>query len=277
MKSSVISKILPETSCKRTTEDVLLCQKRIPKLTFPVKEPFRHWTVLAPCAHSHPPRVTSMPGPEHRSSLRTFSVPCPGSFLLSFPVPFPASLHPPLQPVSLSLSPSPPVFNPRQEWGQTPTLSKAMQSSSPPHSIHWIKRKEAGTLNCNRNYPAWQPGWKLVYWAKQVRRRGGIRTECRGGCGISVLRFLREESESTVRCNSAPDCEAGAWVQVSAQSLAALGLWLLWLHYKDPVPTLWPSGNTCFSIVLVQESSFPCSLCRCDTGRDKTVHIPHWG
>lgn len=38
--SPVTTEILPEICCNWTTEDLVLCQKRIPKLTFSAKKPF---------------------------------------------------------------------------------------------------------------------------------------------------------------------------------------------------------------------------------------------
>ena len=140
--------------------------------------PFRHWMALGTCARYHPPAGAFLLGPEHGSLLLTpfiflYSLSKALSSVLSSPL---SCLLSPLQPVSLSLSLiSPSVLPPPQEWGKSSTLSKTLQTSCPPHSVHWIKGKEEGTLNQ-------QWGWGLLYGAKEVRCRGGIWMECEGDC-----------------------------------------------------------------------------------------------
>ena len=163
--------------------DLLLGQKHISKLTFPAKEsPLGTGWHLAPVPVTTTQQVLFCLALSMALCfwpLSSSSIHCPRPFLLSFPVPFPASSHPSSQSLSLSLSLSlsisPSVLPPPQEWGKSSTLSKTLQTSCPPHSVHWIKGKEEGTLNQ-------QWGWGLLYGAKEVRCRGGIWMECEGDC-----------------------------------------------------------------------------------------------
>lgn len=159
--------------------DLLLGQKHISKLTFLAKEsPLGTGWHLAPVPVTTPQQVLFCLALSMALCfwpLSSSSIHCPRPFLLSFPVPFPASSHPSSQSLSLSLSISPSVLPPPQEWGKSSTLSKTLQTSCPPHSVHWIKGKEEGTLNQ-------QWGWGLLYGAKEVRCRGGIWMECEGDC-----------------------------------------------------------------------------------------------
>lgn len=191
------------------TEDLLFARNKLPNEPFQPRSPLGagwHW----PPVHIPTPAAASLLGPSTGlcfSPLSSSSVHCPGSSLLvcSSPV---SCLLLPLQPVSPA--PSPPVFEPCQEWGQTSTLSKAVQTSSPPTPFMDEERKEEGTLNCKHSRPGWQLGRRLQQWAREMRRRrGGLRTECGGGCSISVLRLRREESQRRLRCSSASDCESG--------------------------------------------------------------------
>lgn len=132
---------------------------------------------LGTCARYHPPAGAFLLGPEHGSLLLTpfiflYSLSKALSSVLSSPL---SCLLSPLQPVSLSLSLFLHLcFHPHRNEGN-PLPSKTLQTSCPPHSIHWIKGKEEGTLNQ-------QWGWGLLYGAKEVRCRGGIWMECEGDC-----------------------------------------------------------------------------------------------
>lgn len=213
--------------------------------------PFGHWIALGTCARDHPPAAAfrlALTMALCFWPLSSSSIHCPRPFLLSFPVPFPASSHPSSQSLSFSISPS--VLPLPQEWGKTSTLSKTLQTAACP-------RKEEGTLS--------QQGLGASVWSQrsEVQRWGldGMRRRLY----IFALRFLTEESERAVRSNSVLDCGAqlSLWLPLTLAALITL-----WIPFPIPVP----SGSTCvFRLTGAEVILFPHSLCRCDIGRDKTV------
>ena len=154
-KSPVLTKRLPETSCNRAMEDLILCQKRIPKLTFSAKKPFRHWMAPATSGPFHPSWC-----PLARPTARVFA-----SYPLNHPLftvgapsscPFPA-----LQPVSFS--PSPPGFEPPTGIRAVPLLSQRLHKPTVLPTPFTGLRKEAqeNALSCNHNHPTQQLEWKI--------------------------------------------------------------------------------------------------------------------
>lgn len=120
---------------------------------------------------------------------------------LSFLVPFPASSHPSASlPLHLCLSP-------QQASGQTPYSLKG-HTNQQSLSIHWIKkgREERSQLQPR---PACSAAGIEGFCSEPKRRRPEV--ECGGSWSILVLSFMRKESESTVRSNSALGCESGLW------------------------------------------------------------------
>lgn len=170
-------------------------------------------------------------------------------------------------------------LGPPQELGQTSALSKATQTNSLSSSIHWIKKRREERIQLPPGPAGLAAG---IEGFRSEPKKRGTEVECGGSYSILVFRFTRKERESTVRCNSALDCESGPWFK------SQLSPWLPWgLRY--PARLLWSvlqvkttflyflylRGTPAFRFYWFQGSSFLPSQCRCDIGRSKTVPIPH--
>lgn len=257
------------------TEDLVLSQKQIPKLTFQPRHPSGTGWHLSPLDISMP-AGTSFHGPERRSlvpypfHLPLFAV--RGPSFCSFQSHF---LPPPTLQASLPLHL---YLGPPQELGQTPGLSKATPTNSLSSSIHRIKKRREERTQLQPG-PARLAAGNEGFCSEPKKR--GTEAECGGSYSILVFRFPRKERENIVRCNSALDCELVPWFK------SQLSHWLPWglryparlLWYVLQVKTtflyfLYLQGTPAFCFYWFQGSSFLPSQCRCDIGRSKTVPIP---
>ena len=226
------------------TEDLLLGQKQMSKLTFPAKEsPLGTGWRLAPVPLPPQQALFSL---ALRKALclrprSSSSIHCPRSVLPSFSVPFPASPLPASLSLFLHL-----CFRPHGNEGRPPPSQRLCKSAARPPSAGLRERKRArstgrGAGGFCMEPKKWGAGVEFGWHAEETVHL------------CSQIRDRRDQEGSKE--------QPGHWTERQGPRLKSqLSLWLPWdSHYKDPIAIpVRPSGSACSSVLQVQESSlFP--------------------
>ena len=227
------------------TEDLLLGQKQISKLTFPAKEsPWGTGWHLAPAPVTTPQQVLFSLALSKALCfwpLSISSIHCPRSFLLSS-VPFPASSHPSSQSLSLFLYFYICASAPTGMREDLYPLKDCKSAARPTPFTGLRERKRAcstGVGGFCMEPKKWGAGVEFGWNAEETVHL------------CSQIRDRREQEGSKK--------QLGHWTERQGPRLKSqLSLWLPWdSHYKDPIAIpVRPSGSACFSALQVQESSF---------------------